>query len=223
MQKLVQGIHDFQNNFFRSHRDLFARLENSQAPEVLFITCSDSRVVPNLITQTDPGDLFIIRNAGNIIPAHGAVAAGGEAATIEYAIEALGVKDVIVCGHSRCGAMAGLLAPEKLKDLPAVSSWLTNAEATRRIVRAHYAHLTGDAQLTAAVEENVLVQLEHLRTHPAVAARVARGRLTLHGWVYRLETGQVFAYDPGQQQFVPIEEVKGTPTTSARLAATRSI
>lgn len=223
MQKLVKGIHEFQSHFFRSHQEMFARLAKGQSPDVLFITCSDSRVVPNLITQTDPGDLFVIRNAGNIVPAYGIALEGGEAATLEYALDGLGVKDVIVCGHSGCGAMAGLLQPDLVRDMPIVSGWLKNAATTARIVRDHYGHLQGAALLTAAVEENVLVQLEHLRTHPSVATRLARGNLTLHGWVYKLETGQVFAYEPAQGQFLPIEHVKGTPTPPARLMPTRSI
>ena len=122
MQKLIQGIHQFQENVFRSQQDLFERLSQGQSPEALFITCSDSRINPNLITMTNPGDLFILRNAGNIIPPYGA-ANGGEGATIEFAIAALGVQDIIVCGHSHCGAMKGLLYQETLEDLPATRAW----------------------------------------------------------------------------------------------------
>src|SRR5688500_10819560 len=167
MQKLIEGFHHFQASIFSSQRELFERLARGQTPEALFITCSDSRINPNLITQTGPGDLFILRNAGNIIPPYGA-ANGGEGATIEYAVGALGVKDIIVCGHSHCGARAGLLHPESLTELPLVRHWLTHAEATRRIVKENYGHLSGPALLTATVEENVLVQLENLRTQPAV-------------------------------------------------------
>src|SRR5437763_1705755 len=142
MQKLLQGIHHFQANIFRSQRDLFERLAHGQKPDALFITCSDSRINPNLITQTEPGDLFILRNAGNIIPPHGA-ANGGEGATIEYAVTALGVEDIIVCGHSHCGAMQGMLTPEELVDLPATRAWLSHAEATRVIVKENYTHLAG--------------------------------------------------------------------------------
>lgn len=223
MQKLVKGIHDFQSTVFPSHADLFGRLSRGQSPSVLFITCSDSRIVPNMITQTDPGDLFLIRNAGNIVPPFGAANLGGEAATIEYAIEALNVKDVIICGHSRCGAMAGLLDPASLTTLPTVADWLKNAEATRRIIRDKYQHLSGDALLTATVEENVLVQLENLRTHPAVASRIKQGKLGLHGWVYKLETGRVFAYQAVEAEFLPIEQVPAEPPPPARLTADRSI
>src|SRR5688572_13602836 len=190
MEKLIQGLHHFQTNIFSSHRQLFERLAREQKPETLFITCSDSRINPNLVTQTDPGELFILRNAGNIVP-RADVAPGGEAATIEYAVAALGVKDIILCGHSHCGAMIGLLQPETVAHLPLVTAWLSHAEATRRIVVEHYRHLEGSALLTAAVEENVLVQLENLRTHPAVESALARGELSLHGWVYKFETGEV--------------------------------
>jgi len=210
MQKLVEGIHHFQATIFRPQRELFLRLADSQEPEVLFITCSDSRINPNPITQTDPGELFILRNAGNIVPPYGA-ANGGEGATIEFAVAALGIEDIIVCGHSHCGAMKGLLNPESLVDLPAMAAWLGHAEATRRIIREKYRDRTGAAVLTATIEENVLVQLENLRTHPAVAAGLAQGKLKLHGWVYKLDTGQIFAYDPSQGQFLPLTETPPAP------------
>ena len=207
MQKLIQGIHQFQETDFLPLQGLFEQLAKGQNPETLFITCSDSRIDPNLLTQSKPGDLFILRNAGNIVPPHGA-ANGGEAATIEFAVAALGVKDIIICGHSHCGAMQGLLHPELVASLPALSSWLSHAEMTRRIVRDNYGHLDGDRLLTATIEENVLVQLENLRTLPAVASRLVRGDLHLHGWVYKIETGEVFAYDVASGQFVPVAEYK---------------
>jgi carbonic anhydrase len=219
MQKLVEGIHQFQANVFQSEPDFYARLAEGQSPEALFITCSDSRVNPNLITQTKPGDLFILRNAGNIVPPYGA-ANGGEGATIEYAVAALGVKDIIVCGHSHCGAMKGLLEPDALDDLPSVRSWLGHAEITRRVMRENYGHLSGPALVTATVQENVLAQLDNLRTHPAVAARIARGVLHLHAWVYKLETGDVFAYDLATGQFAPLTSVSVIEARPRRAALT---
>lgn len=205
MQKLVEGIHRFQKEIFSSQKRLFEKLVDGQHPQALFITCSDSRINPNLLTQTEPGELFILRNAGNIVPPYGAVN-GGEAATIEYAVCVLNVRDIIVCGHSHCGAMAGLLAPEQLDKLTAVKNWLAHAEATRRIILENYEHIQDpQARLTATVEENVLVQLENLRTHPCVAAALARGQLTLHAWVYKFEAGQVFTYDPVTAQFASLE------------------
>lgn len=225
MQKLIQGIHQFNHNVFAKNREFFERLAKQQRPQVLFITCSDSRINPNLITQTEPGDLFIVRNVGNIIPPYGAPG-GSEAAAIEYAVAVLGVADIILCGHSCCGAMQGLLNPESLNSAPAVRDWTRHAESTRRIICENYQHLAGNERLTAAVEENVLVQLEHLRTHPSVAAAINRGALNLHGWVYKLETGRVFHYDAENGQFEPIPEQPdaeaSTPKTanSGRLAST---
>jgi carbonic anhydrase len=195
MQKIIDGLSHFQNNVYESHRELFEKLATTQNPETLFITCSDSRINPNMLTQTLPGELFIVRNAGNIVPPHGA-ASGGEAATVEYAVAVLGVRDIIVCGHSDCGAMRGLLNPEKLNDLPVVKAWLNNAEATRRILAENYSDLSGEDLLMAAVEENVLVQVENLRTLPSVAAKLAAGTIKLHGWVYDIASGEVRSVRP---------------------------
>lgn len=220
MQKLVEGVHHFQSNIFRSQQELFERLSAGQAPEALFVTCSDSRINPNLLTQTDPGDLFILRNAGNIIPPYGA-ANGGEGATIEFAVTALGIHDIIVCGHSHCGAMKALLQPEMLRDMPTVATWLSHAESTRRIIRTKYQHLVDEALLTATTEENVLIQLENLRTHPAVAAGLAAGQLKLHAWVYHIKHGQVYAFSPDRGQFSPIAEAPPQPLKAgARLLTT---
>ncbi len=223
MQKLLQGIHHFQDNVFSSQRELFERLAEGQHPDALFITCSDSRISPNLITQTEPGELFIIRNAGNIVPPYGA-ANGGEGATIEFAVVGLGIQHIIVCGHSHCGAMKGLLHPESLTGLPMMAAWLGHAEATRRIAQQKYEDRPAEALLNVAIQENVLVQLENLRTHPAVAAGLASGKLKLHAWVYKIETGQVFAYDPERGQFAPLTGFSPAPVPPpARLTAMHSI
>ena len=206
MQKLIDGLHQFHSTIFSSQRELFERLAGGQTPDALFITCSDSRINPNLITQTEPGDLFILRNAGNIIPPYGA-SQGGEAATVEFAVAGLGVRDIILCGHSHCGAMKGLLDETLVADTPAVRSWLGHAETTKRVMKENYVGLEGEQLVSACVQENVLAQLENLKTHPSVAARLARGRITLHGWVYKIETGQVFAYDPSQGQFVGMADL----------------
>jgi carbonic anhydrase len=204
MQKLLQGLHKFQETVFHHRRDLFEQLAKGQTPDALFITCSDSRVNPNLLTQTQPGDLFILRNAGAIVPAWGSTA-GGEEATIEYAITALGVRDIIVCGHSHCGAMHALLEPERLVGVPSMARWLGHAEATRRLMKENYGHLQGEALLEATIQENVLVQIENLRTHPAVRAALSRGALSIHGWFYRIATGEVVYYEPESGQFVAVK------------------
>lgn len=216
MQELVEGIHQFRRDIFSSKQELFETLVEGQQPLAVFITCSDSRIDPSLLTQTEPGELFILRNAGNIVPTYGAVE-GGEAATIEYAVSVLGVKDIVLCGHSHCGAMGGLLDRTKLAKLPAVRSWLCHAESTQRIIEKNYAHITdAAARLTATVQENVLVQLEQLRTHPTVATALGKNALKLHGWVYEFETGQVFGYHPQDGQFVPLEGRSFTPPSATR-------
>lgn len=210
MQKLVDGIHHFKVAVFSARREEFERLLSGQHPHALFITCSDSRINTSLITQTEPGDLFVLRNAGNIIPAHGATQ-GGEAGTIEFAVTGLGITDIVVCGHTHCGAMKGLLEPDTTANMPAVAAWLGHAAATRRIILENYKHLSGPALLTATVEENVLVQIENLKTHPVVAAGLSRRSLRLHGWVYKMETGEVFAYDSELRQFAPLVQAKPVP------------
>lgn len=206
MQKLVDGIHKFQQEIFSKEQKLFETLAEGQNPLALFITCSDSRIDPNWLTQTKPGELFILRTAGNIVPPYGTVF-GGEAATIEYAVSVLNVRDIIMCGHSHCGAVSALLDPKSVDDLPAVRGVLQHAESTRRIVTENYAHITeADKRLTLAVEENVLVQIENLRTHPTVAAALGRHVLSLHAWVYKFETGVVFSFDPQRGQFLPLDK-----------------
>ncbi len=214
MQRLIEGIHQFRQENFRPLQGLFEQLARGQNPDTLFVTCSDSRIDPNLLTRSKPGDLFILRNAGNIVPPHGA-GGGGEAATIEYAVSVLGVKDIIVCGHYGCGAMKALLDPPSVAALPDVAGWLRHAETTRRIIRENYPQLDGDRRADAAVEENVLVQLEHLQTLPAVAARLRRGDLHLHGWAYRIESGDVSAYDAAAGQFVPLDRYRHPPSEEA--------
>jgi carbonic anhydrase len=214
MQKILNGLKHFQENVFPEEEGLFRRLASSQSPEALFLTCSDSRISPGMLTQTKPGDLFICRNAGNIAPPHGEPA-GGVSATIEYAVMALNVRDIIVCGHSDCGAMKGLLHPEKLKDMPTVAAWLRHAERARVVTLENYEHLDEYALLATLTEQNVLAQLDHLRTLPSVASRTEQGRLALHGWVYQIETGLVRAYDPAQRRFVPIRHMTEQPVESS--------
>ncbi|HEY9823044.1 MAG TPA: carbonic anhydrase [Candidatus Sericytochromatia bacterium] len=203
MKRLIQGLHEFQTQYFSTHRELFELLSHGQHPRILFITCSDSRIDPNLITQADPGEMFIIRNAGNIIPPYGA-ANGGEGAAVEYAVHALGIQEIVVCGHSHCGAMKGLLQIGKLEEeMPAVYEWLKHAEATRRTIKEHYQEYEGEELLNAAIEENVLTQLENLRTYPVIHSRLKMGQIQLHGWVYEIETGEVMEYSPTLGKFMP--------------------
>lgn len=204
MQKLVSGIVKFQQTLFEHHRELFAELANQQNPEVLFITCSDSRIDPNLIMQTQPGDLFICRNAGNIVPPH-APTTGGVTASIEYAVAVLGVKHIVVCGHTDCGAMKGAMYPDTVKHLRHVSNWLSHCAPALARVAARNETVT-HAQLLELTEENVILQLQHLATHPEVASRIASGKVLLHGWVYDIEFGEIHCYEQNTGEFVPVSE-----------------
>ena len=211
MRKILQGVRNFQTTVFQEQRKLFEALAaKQQTPQALFITCSDSRINPNLITSTEPGELFLIRNAGNIIPPYGA-ANGGEGATVEYAISVLKMPSIIVCGHYGCGAMHYLLRMEMVDDLPAVRAWFSHAEATRRIIKDRYHHLPMEAREELAIERNVLVQIDNLRTHPSVASAQANGELNIYGWVYRIATGEVKAYDPASGSFHPLGESDAIP------------
>ena len=203
MDKIFQGLYQFRSQAVSCHRDLFKTLSHCQTPVALFITCSDSRLNPNLITQTEPGELFVLRNAGAIVPPYGQ-GDGGEAASIEYALRVLKVQDVVICGHSHCGAMSAVAHNTPLAGLPALEKWLSYSRDTQATVDRHYTDLCGAQRVTATIQENVLLQIENLGTHPAVAEAVERAALTLHGWVYEIETGEVFTFDPLSQQFLPL-------------------
>lgn len=206
MKKIIRGINEFHTNYFSTHREMFEHLSHGQTPEVLFITCSDSRIDPNLLTQTQPGELFIIRNVGNIIPAYGTLNSG-EGAGIEYAVHALGIKNIIICGHSHCGAMKGLLQLGNLtEEMPLVYEWLKHhASATRRLVLENYKDYEGENLLKVAIEQNVLTQIHNLETYPLICSRLHSDQLCLHGWVYEIETGVIFAYNVSLGKFIPVE------------------
>jgi carbonic anhydrase len=205
MKRLIDGALRFQGEVYQEHRDLFLELAAGQQPEALLITCSDSRVAPDLIVQAKPGDLFICRNAGNIAPPYSDVN-GGVTATIEYAVAALNVKHIIVCGHSDCGAMKALLHPEKLQGLPSVKSWLHHASRAEVVVRENHPELDEKARIDALIEENVLAQLDNLRTHPCVASRLKSGTISLHAWVYEIESGQI-RVSTNQSAFLPMSVI----------------
>jgi carbonic anhydrase len=190
VEKFLRGISHFQKHVYPKHQDLFEKLALGQRPEALFITCADSRIDPCLLTQTEPGELFICRVIGNIVPPY-PDAIGGVSATIEYAVGVLEVPIVIVCGHTDCGVMKGALNPEALKEYPNVTAWLRYAEVKH-------------SDLLANTEHNVIAQLKNLRTHPSVASRLEEGDLVLHGWVYHIGPGTVTAYDEVSKTFQPL-------------------
>lgn len=205
MNRIAAGAVRFQTEIYPQMRALFRGLAKEQTPEALFITCSDARIDPGLITQTEPGALFICRNAGNIVPPH-TNHTGAMTASIEFAVGALGVPHIIVCGHAGCGAMKGALDPDSLAEFPHVREWLAYARAATLIVRERGAALSEAERLDALVKENIILQMAHLKTHPYVAARLAAGRTALHGWVYDIETGEILAYDEAAARFLPVAE-----------------
>ena len=205
MRRLIKGVRHFRETKFPERAALFQDLATGQDPHTLFIACADSRIVPELITQTDPGELFVCRNIGNVVPAYGEMM-GGVSAVIEFACTALEVSDIVVCGHSDCGAMKALLTPDSdlLRRMPTVRSWLRNADAARSVVDVMHPDLAGEDLVQALVEQNVRTQLGHLRTHPSVAGRMAQGKLKLHGWVYGIGSGSISALDEVDGSFVPV-------------------
>lgn len=204
MKKIISGLTDFKNQSYDQRKELFATLANGQSPEVLLITCADSRIDPNLITHSEPGDLFICRNAGNIVPPFGNVT-GGMTASIEFGVAALGIEHIIICGHTDCGAMKGAMKPESLGALPSVASWLSFTRAATAVVKERHGELC-DEHLNEVTEQNVILQMTHLETHPAVAAKLASGKVEIHGWVYDIEAGIVRCYDEEKNAFVTMEE-----------------
>lgn len=193
---IVGGVSRFQNQIFPEQRELFQALaRDGQSPRTLMISCADSRVVPELITQSAPGELFVCRNAGNIVPPF-AMKNGGVSSAVEYAVMALEVSEIVVCGHSDCGAMKAFFNPEALETMPNVKSWLAHAEPAHEVVKTCCGHLSQDEQVHALVLENVAIQLVHLQNHPSVAARLAAGKLSLHGWFFDIHTGEIHALGP---------------------------
>ena len=204
MEHVISGVAKFQKEVFPNKKAAFQKLANGQNPEVLFITCADSRIDPNLVTQTEPGDLFICRNAGNVVPPH-SNQTGGMTASIEFAVAALGVSHIVVCGHSDCGAMKGAINTEALSALPHVKEWLGHCRVATEVVkeRCGCSELNAQEHLQLVTEENVM---QHLRTHPAVAAKIATGHVKLHGWFYNIETAAVTCYDEESGKFAPMSE-----------------
>jgi carbonic anhydrase len=228
MKRLLEGYARFRRDVFPQHRDRFRLLADRQQPDVLFITCADSRVVPDLILQTEPGDMFLCRAVGNIVPPHGSMP-GGISSTIEYAVEVLHVRHIIVCGHSDCGAIKAVLPPDpagqkstdtrdhsKLPQLPLTSKWLGYIEPAWKYLPPGTPSEDRRALHTALIRANVIAQLENLKTHPEVARTVAHGQLQIHGWYYDILSGSVEAYDQQQRRFLALEEWAALGAESAQ-------
>ena len=212
MTKLIDGYLRFRREVFPQWKDHFHLLAESQSPKILFITCADSRVVPSLIFQSEPGDMFLCRNAGNVVPPAGE-RAGGVSATIEYAVEVLRVEEIIICGHSDCGAVRAAMQPERMRDLPLVRPWMAYVAAAQANAASllEPSGLGPDAEFHDLVCANVLGQLANLRTQPAVAAGLAAGTLSVHGWYYDILSGAVEVHLPQQRRFIPLEELGSPP------------
>ena len=211
VDSILRGLKRFQKKVFPKHRELFHKLALQQRPTALFITCADSRIDPCLLTQTKPGELFLCRVIGNIVPRY-PESIGGVSATIEYAVGVLGVPDVIVCGHTDCGVMKGVLNPEALKPLANVSAWLEHAQPAREALAKPDSDLNNPEFLLALTERNVVEQLKNLHTHPSVAARLDQGNLKLHGWVYHIGKGIVTTYSSRRERFIRIRTIKPRKT-----------
>ncbi|MFE3603300.1 carbonic anhydrase [Streptomyces sp. NPDC059142] len=203
MKALLERARSFRRRVdFES--ETYRKLAEGQFPQALFVACSDSRVIPALITGARPGEVFEIRNAGNIVPPHVPHLVSGEAATVEYALEVLDVRDIVVCGHSHCGAMGALASGKDLSDLPGVGAWLENARpGLAAVLDREPADSTdpGDARVTELAQLNVRVQLAALRRYPAARRRLDEGRLRLHGWYYEVHTGEVWELNQDDDTF----------------------
>ncbi|WP_394657821.1 carbonic anhydrase [uncultured Novosphingobium sp.] len=222
MNELIGRVFNFEKTTFPASSELFLKLTtHGQEPKALMISCADSRVVPEQIMQAQPGDLFVCRNAGNMVPPY-ATQNGGVTSTVEYAVVALGIRDIIVCGHSDCGAMKALSNPVGLEAMPNVAAWLRHGSAAENVVSTCNPELDGTERVRAVSLENVLAQLNNLRTHPSVAAAMARGELSLHGWFADIHEGQILALDGETGEFVPLREDRELPVAiPARQRGTR--
>jgi carbonic anhydrase len=208
LQRLEEGVLRFQTEVFPQQAEMFAQAASEkQSPHTLFITCADSRIDPIALTSSSTGEIFVARNIGNMVPAYGDML-GGVSAVIEFAVSSLRVRHIVVCGHSHCGAMQGLLDPASVATMPTVESWLHNAHAALIVAETLHteslkAH-TNHQLIDILTEQNVLLQMQHLKTHPSVAGAIARRHLTISGWIYSIGTGEVRIAPDGERTFTPI-------------------
>jgi len=209
MKRLLQGYARFRREVFPEKKDHFHLLSELQAPEVLFITCADSRVVPDLILQTEPGDMFLCRTVGNVVPPHGYMP-GGVSSTVEYAVEVLQVKHIIICGHSDCGAVKAVFDRRDLRRLPLTARWLGLVEPAWKFLHAE-AGEDERARYVGLIHANVQAQMANLKTHPEIGRALAERRIEVHGWYYDILTGAIEAYDERARKFVPLDDVAAQP------------
>jgi carbonic anhydrase len=200
-ERLIEGIRRFRTEVYPERREAYVKAESEpQRPHTLIVACADSRIDPGMITQSDPGEIFVTRNIGNLVPTYGEML-GGVSAVLEYAVSALKVQHVVICGHTDCGAMKALLNPQQVERMPTVRLWLRNAEAAMSVAREVETH---DDFLMNLTKQNVLMQMTHAKTHPSVAGAIARGELIISGWVYEIGSGNVLVYDDAIHAFKPV-------------------
>jgi carbonic anhydrase len=214
LEQLKEGVRRFQADVYPQQAQVFAQAASEpQRPHTLFIACADSRVDPNAITSSGPGEVFVMRNIGNMVPAYGEML-GGVSAVVEFAVSSLGVRHIVICGHTDCGAMKALLAPETVAGMPTVTSWLKNAHAALSVAETLHARdsllesgidqAPARSLIDVLMEQNVLLQMQHLKTHPSVARAIAVEELTVSGWIYNIGTGEVDIAADGERGFTPI-------------------
>ncbi|MBI2743075.1 MAG: carbonic anhydrase [Chlamydiales bacterium] len=210
MEKLVNGILEFRQNLLSTYREKFAHLALGQFPDTLFIACSDSRVVPNLFASTNPGDLFVLRNVGNLIPPFATAInnATAEAAAIEFSLTNLPIENIIVCGHSECGAMQAILAGTDKIESPSLKSWLENCCCSHEQLATENGVKADLAPHNQLSQMNILQQMDHLRTYPIIQEKLKSGTLNIHGWYFDIATGDVYAYEEAFKRFIIIDETE---------------
>jgi len=209
LEQLKNGVRRFRADISPAQAEFFAQaVAEPQRPHTLFITCADSRIDPNAITATGPGEVFVTRNIGNMVPPYGEML-GGVSAVIEFAVAALGVRHVVICGHTDCGAMKALLDRSSTDKMPSVRNWLKNAQTALAVattlheheIEAHHERPLVDV----LTEQNVLLQIQHLKTHPSVATAITLGNLTVSGWIYDIADGNVRIAENNDLTFTPLE------------------
>lgn len=207
MRKLIEGIVDFRKNITEEYRELFAKLALGQKPDALFIACSDSRVVPNLFASTNPGDLFVLRNVGNLIPpaSLGEQETSAQAA-IEFSIFSLNISNIIVCGHSECGAMIMLAEGRDEPCCPHLTSWLKYGEPSVKKVKEGFEIMPGISEVNQISLANVLQQMEHIASYPYIREKIEKKEIRVHGWWFDIAHADVYCYEPTLNQFVLIDE-----------------
>lgn len=217
LDSLVDGVSRFRTEIFPAQRSLYQRLASQgQSPKALVVSCSDSRVIPEIFTGADPGDIFVTRNAGNIVPPFAPGSADAVTSAIEFAVAGLKVDHIIVCGHSDCGAMKGVLNPSAVSEMPQVAAWLGHCGCALHAFRRTHGESMSNADAARLLAmENVAAQLVNLRTHPSVAGRLAEGTLTLHGWLFDIASGTVHALDGATRRFRLLGEDADLPVALA--------